>query len=95
MEVVIYTLIVLMETYISILKRFYKKLVMAFNANNTIINNKKVEEPKKAPLFPLNLSKEETETLLLMIKEASFKGEHVQKVYELVIKLQNYYIKLS
>ena len=95
MEVVIYTLIVLMETYISILKKFYKKLVMAFNANNTIINNKKVEEPKKAPLFSLNLSKEETETLLLMIKETSFKGEHVQKVYELVIKLQNYYIKLS
>ena len=94
MEVVIYTLIVLMETYISILKRFYKKLVMAFNSNNTIINNKKVEEPKKAPLFSLNLNKEETETLLSMIKEASFKGEHVQKVYDLVIKLQNYYIKL-
>ena len=94
MEVVIYTLIALMETYISILKRFYKKLVMAFSSNNTIINNKKIEEPKKAPLFSLNLNKEETETLLLMIKESSFKGEHVQKVYELVIKLQNYYIKL-
>ena len=94
MDLVTFMLIAEMEIFIYIHKIF-KKLVMAFNANNTIINNKKVEEPKKAPLFPLNLSKEETETLLLMIKEASFKGEHVQKVYDLVIKLQNYYTKLS
>ena len=38
--------------------------------------------------------KDEVETLLLMIKEAHFKGEHVQKVYELVLKLQNYYSTL-
>ena len=42
----------------------------------------------------LILDKDEVETLLLMIKEAHFKGEHVQKVYELVLKLQNYYSTL-
>ena len=95
MEVVIYTLIVLMETYISILKRFYKKLVMAFTANNIKTQNNKEEEPLKASLPILSLSKTEVETLLTMIRESHFKGEHVQKVYELVLKLQTYYTKLS
>ncbi len=66
---------------------------MAFSAKNIEINNKP-EEPLKAPLHTLNLTKTEVETLLLMVKEAHFKGEHVQKVYELVIKLQNYYSQL-
>jgi len=75
------------------LKNVINKLVMAFSAKNVEINNKP-EEPSKAPLRSLTLSKTEVETLLLMVKEAHFKGEHVQKVYELVIKLQNYYSQL-
>ena len=75
------------------LKNVIKKIVMAFSAKNIEINNKS-EEPLKAPLHTLNLTKTEVETLLLMVKEAHFKGEHVQKVYELVIKLQNYYSQL-
>ena len=67
---------------------------MAFSAKNIVTNNKE-EEPSKAPLSNLNLTKPEVETLLLMIREANFKGEHVQKVYELVLKLQTYYTKLS
>ena len=66
---------------------------MAFNAKN-IISNNKVEEPSKAPLPNLQLTKVEIETLLMMIKESNFKGEHVQKVFELVLKLQSYYSKL-
>jgi len=73
--------------------RLLKKLVMAFNAKNVITNNK-VEEPSKAPLPTLQLTKGEVETMLMMIKDANFKGEHVQKVYELVLKLQTYYTKL-
>lgn len=73
--------------------RLLKKLVMAFNAKNVITNNK-VEEPSKAPLPTLQLTKGEVETMLMMIKDANFKGEHVQKVYELVLKLQAYYSKL-
>lgn len=68
---------------------------MAFNAKTVITNNTKIEEPSNAPLPNLQLTKGEVETLLMMVKEAHFKGEHVQKVYELVIKLQNYYTKLS
>jgi len=73
--------------------KLFKKIVMAFNAKNVISN--KVEEPSKTPLPTLQLTKDEIETILMMIKDANFKGEHVQKVYELVLKLQMYYIKLS
>ena len=88
------------------LKNLYKKIVMAFTAKNLTINDK-VEEPLKVPLpspnlnnyekVPLpspNLNKYEVEILLIMIKEAHFKGEHVQKIYELTLKLQNYYTQL-
>jgi hypothetical protein len=76
------------------LKSIFKKLVMAFNAKN-IVDINKVEEPLKAPLHSsLDLDKAEIETLLMMLKEAHFKGEHVEKVYKLVLKLQTYYSKL-
>ena len=75
------------------LKQLIKK-VMAFTAKNIILD-KKVEEPLNASLPNLQLTKGEVETLLMMVKEAHFKGEHVQKVYELIIKLQNYYTKLT
>jgi len=72
--------------------KLFKKIVMAFNAKNVIFN--KVEEPSNAPLPTLQLTKSEVETILMMIKDANFKGEHVQKVYELVLKFQTYYSKL-
>lgn len=57
------------------------------------------EEPSQAPLSTtpastatLDLSKGEIEVLLLLIKDASFKGEHVEKIYSLVYKLQQYYV---
>lgn len=68
---------------------------MAFTAN-TIQTNKK-EEPLKAPLptSSLELTKEEIEILLLTIKEMTFKGEHVEKIYTLVYKLQQHYMSFN
>jgi|LakMenEpi03Aug12_release.lakeMendotaPanAssembly.Ray.scaffolds.fasta_scaffold6148899_1 hypothetical protein len=75
---------------------------MAFIANNVQMN--KQEEPLKAPLSTdtsttpqtgVALTKEETETLLLTIREMSFKGEHIERVYNLVYKLQQYYTSLN
>jgi hypothetical protein len=75
---------------------------MAFIANNVQMN--KQEEPLKAPLSNdtsttpqtgVALTKEETETLLLTIREMSFKGEHIERVYNLVYKLQQYYTSLN
>jgi hypothetical protein len=84
------------------LKKYINKLVMAFTANNVQTN--KQEEPFKAPLSNnttssnqtgVVLTKEETETLLLTIKDMNFKGEHVEKVYNLVLKLQQYYVTFN
>jgi hypothetical protein len=75
-------------------KKIYKKIVMAFSAKNTVMNNK-VEEPLKVPLPLSNLTKSEVELLLVIIKESHFKGEHIQKIYDLVLKLQTYYTQLS
>jgi hypothetical protein len=83
-----------MKQFGFILNRFFKKLVMGFNAKNVVVNNNSVEEPKPAPLPVLNLKKDEVEHLLNLIRESHFKGEHVQKIFELVLKLQDYYIKL-
>lgn len=68
---------------------------MAFFANTVNIN--KQEEPSKAPLFNsgLDLTKGEVEILLLTIKEMNFKGEHVEKVYNVVYKLQQYYMSFN
>lgn len=80
---------------------------MALKLNNVVVGEqaKQIQqeqqpqqEPQRSTAPPPNkglvLNKDEVETLLIMIKEAHFKGEHVQKVYELVLKLQNYYSTL-
>lgn len=71
---------------------------MAFIASN--LQTDKKEEPSKAPLSTstvpgLNLTKEEVEVLLVLIKDMNFKGEHVEKIYNLVFKLQEYYMSLK
>jgi hypothetical protein len=66
---------------------------MDFTAGN--ITNTDITKGPSNSAPSINLSKEEVETLLIMVKESHFKGEHVQKVYELVLKLQTYYTKLS
>lgn len=39
-----------------------------------------------------SLDKVELETLLLLIKDASFRGEHVETIYSIVYKLQQQYL---
>ena len=43
----------------------------------------------------LQLTKGEVEALLTMIKASNFKGEQVEDVFNLVLKLQEYYIALK
>ena len=84
-----------MATFTSMLNRLKDKLVMAFSSKN--IRTNKEEEPSKAPLptSSLNLTKEEVEIILLTIKEMTFKGEHVEKIYNLIYKVQQYYLTLN
>ncbi len=43
--------------------------------------------------LPNDLTKEEIELLLVIIKDCTFKGEKLELLYNLVLKLQNLYIK--
>ena len=69
-------------------------IVMAFSSKNILTEDKK-EEPSQAPLSSLAFSKQEIELILLMIKDASFKGEHVETIYNLVYKLQQQYTSVK
>ena len=44
---------------------------------------------------PNDLSLEELQFILLLIRDSSFKGENVQVVYNTVLKLQNQYTTLQ
>jgi hypothetical protein len=41
------------------------------------------------------LSKEELELLLALIKRSQFLGEHVEVIYNMVVKIQNQYLEGS
>ena len=77
-----------MFTYIH---KIYKKIVMAFTTNNLIINNLEVE--KSTSLLPSkdNLTVEEIQLILITLRNSTFKGEHVEILYNTVVKLQNQY----
>jgi hypothetical protein len=63
---------------------------MGFRANNIVGNGGEIS----SPIFNSNeLSKQEIEYLLLLIKDSKFLGEHLEIVYNIVIKLQNQHSK--
>ena len=72
---------------------------MAFVSQH--ISNRKEEESSKTPPFqiskeqPLNLTGEEIAILLITIREATFKGENVERIYNLILKLQQYYTTIT
>lgn len=70
---------------------FLKLIVMAFKAKNKITSVKKPNLPSSKD----NLDKQELTLILNMIKETKFKGEDIELLYKLVIKLQNQYLKIK
>ena len=74
---------------------------MGFKANEVIINQPKQEvkqevmENDKSNLevskMDNKLNQNELEYLLNLLGEATFKGKDIQRVYNLIIKLQNQY----
>ena len=54
-----------------------------------IINKSKGEDTTN------NLTKEELEFLLLALKKTTFVGEHLEMLFNIVIKLQNQYQKYN
>lgn len=70
--------------------KFIKKLFMGFSSGNLITPNKveKVTNPNE-------LNTQELELLLILLRNTSFKGEQLELLYNLVIKIQNQHIEKS
>jgi hypothetical protein len=73
---------------------------MGFKANNLVVGNKKVASPKGGATptskkkktkksTPLELTDVETRILLEALKNSSFRGEMVEAIYILAVKLKN------
>jgi hypothetical protein len=52
-------------------------------------------KPQQPEVSPNQLSKQEIEVLLSMIKRTTFLGEDLESLYNLVIKLQEQYLELT
>lgn len=74
---------------------------MAFLSKHINNSNNNREESSTAPLLSetkeqsLNLTKEEVEILLIMVRDTTFKGESVERIYNLILKLQQYYTTIT
>ena len=58
-------------------------------------STKKAQEAASTSNKELQLRKGEVEALLTMVKASNFKGEQVEDVFNLVLKLQEYYLALK
>jgi hypothetical protein len=73
---------------------------MAFSSKH-INNNNNREESSTTPLLStpkeqsLSLTKEEVEAILIIVRDATFKGESIERVYNLILKLQQYYTAIT
>ena len=68
---------------------------MGFFSKNVVIENGENNLPLNVSpeaIVSNQLSKQEIELLLSLIKQTTFKGEHIETLYNLVLKLQNQYI---
>ena len=81
---------------LNILKNWF----MSFTAANIIVGGAKieVESPTPSPSTDsttLELTDKELELLLLTIKNGLFRGEYVETVYNLTLKLQKHLVDLK
>jgi len=69
---------------------------MGFQANN--VQTPSGEIPGGSSVSPnkgIELSKQEIEFLLTLVKNSTFKGDMIEIVYKTVYKLQDHYIKIN
>ena len=62
---------------------------MGFNAKNVVIKD------EQSSITGVDLNKQEIEFLLLTIKNGMFKGENIELLYNLTLKLQKGFISLN
>ena len=76
------------------LSPFFKSIVM-FKAGKTVIGNPSPTPKKTQKNSKNNLSKIEIAFILSTLKNTTFKGDNVELLYNLVIKLQKQYTELD
>jgi hypothetical protein len=74
------------------LKQLIKK-VMAFTANQIIVGNKIQPINTNVLASENDLTLQELEFLLSILKDTTLKGHQIEVFYNLIIKIQNQYIK--
>lgn len=70
---------------------------MSFNANNIKIKgeSQKQDSPSNSlDTIQVELSEKELEFILVTIKNGLFKGEYVETLYNLTLKLQKHFVDL-
>jgi hypothetical protein len=68
---------------------------MGFFNNNTVTQNPIESSPIVVNDTNNNLNKEEISLLLDIVRQTTFKGENIEPLYNLVLKLQNQYLSLD
>jgi hypothetical protein len=82
------------------LLKILKNWFMSFSAANIIVGGSKIEMETPTPSTTndsttLELTDKELELLLLTIKNGLFRGEYVETVYNLTLKLQKQLVDLK
>jgi hypothetical protein len=83
-----------------------KKIVMAFVSKNTVVGPSTEPLPEQPPFVPQQPQQQpsaptseldvvEIEFLLRVLKNADLKGHQVEMFYNMIVKLQNLYLKKS
>jgi hypothetical protein len=69
---------------------------MGFFSSNSVVQNQ-IETPPPSIVDNVNnnLSKEEISLVLDIVRQTTFKGENIEPLYNLVLKLQNQYLSLD
>ena len=70
---------------------------MGFFSKNVSVDNSEINSPPTVTpevTIQNQLSKEEISLVLDIIRQTTFKGEHIENLYNLVLKLQNQYVSL-
>jgi hypothetical protein len=66
-----------------------------FSSNSVTQNTPETVTPPIVDNVNNNLSKEEISLVLDIVRQTTFKGEHIESLYNLVLKLQNQYLSLD
>ena len=72
--------------------KFLKRLYMAFTTKKMIVTGTDTAKKPKS-IIRVNLSQDELNIILQLIRNSNFNGDMIERLYHLTTKLQNEYIK--